>query len=171
MGQKMMTTKETPISLIYEAIAEAETGGEPNAWIRTRYAPAQGSTAYGPVQLTKSLAQGYLDFKHHIFNSEEKEYLKEFVRQGELFAKYGKEPDLAGYDAKYDYGGSGHLDTRVAKRQYEAVCKKMLNEIYHRVDGDLDKVWNEWRFGPVGGEDERYRTAFFDYIDNNNGED
>jgi hypothetical protein len=73
-----MITKETPISLVYEAIAEAETGGEPNAWIRTRYAPAQGSTAYGPVQLTKSLAKGYLDFKHHLFTDEEKEYLKEF---------------------------------------------------------------------------------------------
>jgi hypothetical protein len=76
-----------------------------------------------------------------------------------------------GYDTKYDYGGTGHLDNVMAKRRYESICTKMLNEIYHRVDGDLDKVWNEWRFGPVGGEDERYRTAFFDYIDNNNGED
>jgi hypothetical protein len=156
-----MIIKEIPASAIYDAIAEAETGGEPNPWIRTKYAPPQGSTAYGPCQLTRSLAQGYLNFKSHLFNYTEKEYLKEFVIQGEMFAKFGKEPNLPGYNVKYDYGGKGHLDGPTDRMLYKNAVTKMLNEIYQRHDGDLEATWKEWRFGPTGGKDNRYRTEFY----------
>jgi len=42
----------------YKAFVAAETG-DPEAFIRTKYAPAGGSTAYGPAQLTKRKLQDY----------------------------------------------------------------------------------------------------------------
>jgi hypothetical protein len=157
--------KEVPVSLIYEAIAEAETGSEEDPWIRTRHCPPGGSTAYGPCQLTKSLAAGYLQWKSRIFTPNEKEFLQNFVDQGELFAKYGNEPGILGYQKMYDYGGKGYLHTESDKVFYRAVVCKMLNEIYQRQGGDLEGTWKEWRFGPKGGTDERYREAFFEVID------
>ena len=35
-----------------DAITQAETGGENDKFIRTKYAPKGGSTAYGPMQIT-----------------------------------------------------------------------------------------------------------------------
>jgi len=161
----MQITKEIPASALYDAIASAETGGENDPWIRTKYKDAPGgSTAYGPCQLTRSLAQGYLNFKSHLFNYTEEEYLKRFVDQGRLFAKFGNEPDREGYDPKYDYGGSGFLTSKTDKLMYRYAVCKMLNEIYQRHDGDLEKTWLEWRFGPKGGEDERYRKTFFKHL-------
>jgi hypothetical protein len=157
--------KEVPSTALYDAIANAETGGEDDPWIRTKYKDAPGgSTAYGPCQLTKSLAQGYLNFKSHLFNYTEKEYLKQFVEQGELFAKYGNEPDRKGYHKRYDYGGSGDLTGPTDMLLYKNAVCKMLNEIYQRHDGDLEKTWKEWRFGPRGGKDNRYRKEFYEKL-------
>ena len=39
----------------YEALRHAETGSFRNPWIRTTGRPPEGSTAFGPVQITKKL--------------------------------------------------------------------------------------------------------------------
>jgi hypothetical protein len=150
-----------PNDYLYEAIANAETGGIKDPFIRTKYAPEQGSTAYGPVQLTRGLAKGYLDTQSDMFDEDEKQYLQRFVQQGDLFARYGKEPSKAGYDPRYDYGGTGILNTDEDKEMYKQVTEKMLREIYDRHDGDIEKTWQEWRFGPKGGQDKRYKQAFY----------
>lgn len=150
---------------LYAAINQAEMTGQPDHWIRTKSAPAEGSTAFGPVQITKGLAKGYLKVAPELFDKEELGFLKKFIKQGEVFAKYGKEPNKSGYDAKYDYGGSGDLiKTEKDKELYERMATKMLTDIYNKNDGDLDKTWQEWRFGPQGGTDERYKRQFFNKI-------
>lgn len=143
-------------------------------WIRTnvRNAPG-GSSAYGPAQLTKSLAQGYLE--NHLnggkiaWTSEEIEYLKKFIKQGELFLKWGNSVPANGIDPnsgmdvrKYDYGGSGDLTSEEDKVLYERVVKKMLSDIYSSNDDNEREMWIEWRHGGSyrGDVEERYGEAF-----------
>lgn len=40
---------------IYKGLSYAETGGEENPYIRTKVIPKGGSSAFGPVQITKGL--------------------------------------------------------------------------------------------------------------------
>ena len=153
--------QEPTINPIYQALAQAETGNEQDPWIRTKHRPEQGSTAYGPVQLTRSLAEGYRTKQADMFEPNELEYLDRFLQQGDLFNHYGAEPDREGYDPRFDYGGGGNLNTPEDQALYQQVTGKMINEIFERNDGDLEKTWSEWRFGPKGGKDERYAKAFY----------
>lgn len=132
---------------LYQAFAKAETGGVPDPWIRTMSIPKQGSTAYGPVQITKTLAEGYVDKHKDLFTPEELAYLERFIEQGNLFAEFGREPNKEGYDPKFEYGGSGILTSDEDKALYERVAKKMLKQHYKNNKGDLSKTIKEWRFG------------------------
>jgi len=165
----LSNTSTTSSLDLYGAIASAETGSESDPWIRTKFAPPKGSTAYGPCQLTRSLAEDYLNKRASLFTKEEKEYLQRFIEQGKLFAKFGKEPNLAGYQKKYDYGGKGHLRSAFNKRLYKQVVTKMLGDIYTRHEGNLESTWIEWRFGSraVGNplfKDDRFRNTFLTYL-------
>lgn len=150
------------VDSLYEAFAEAETGGESNPWIRTKVTPEGGSTAYGPVQITRTLAEQYLKNKKDLFDKEELDFLKRFIKQGQMFAKFGREPDKKGYDPRYDYGGGGDLTSEEDKALYESMAKKMLLDHYTRNGSDIEKTIKEWRFGAAskkGFEDDpRYFT-------------
>jgi hypothetical protein len=146
--------------------------GEYSPWIRTEYSGGLGSSAYGPLQLTKDLAKGYLNNDAIYWDKDERIYLIKFIEQGELFLKWGgtnmpadKKDPLTGEDvSRYDYGGSGDLTSAEDKKMYRQVAEKMLGEIYMRRDGKIDKVWREWRFGAgdMRQEDEDYADVFYD---------
>lgn len=145
---------------LYKAFSKAETGGVSDPWIRTYGVPGSSSTAYGPVQITATLARDYLKRYADLFNEEEKDYLNRFLEQGKQFIKFGREPDREGYDPRYDYGGSGDLTSTEDKAMYERVAKKMLMQHYRNNKGNLSDTIKEWRFGAASDKgrsaDERY---------------
>ena len=149
---------------LFDAVAVAETGGEEDPFVRTRFAPEEGSTAYGPVQITATLASDYLKRKSNLFTREEKDYLKRFLSQAKLFNKYGREPDKEGYDSRYDYGGSGDLTSDQDRALYRRVAEKMLADVYKRNNGNLDKTLKEWRFGASSKETLRSDPRYFKKI-------
>ena len=166
------------VDALYEAFAEAETGGESNPWIRTKVIPktvAESSTAYGPVQITRSLAENYLKNKKDLFDKEELAYLKRFIKQGQMFARFGLEPDKQGYDPRYDYGGEGDLTSEEDKALYESMAKKILLDHYTRNGSDIEKTIKEWRFGAAskkGFEDDtRYFTKITSQLAQQNPEE
>ncbi|MFH0808230.1 MAG: lytic transglycosylase domain-containing protein [archaeon] len=185
---------------LYDIISAIEMEEDPSGalWIRTKVISGSGSTAYGPVQLTKGLAEGYLRNNAIDWTENEKEYLVRFIDQGWKFLAHGKMGptgfvdavtigknkavyDRLGiyvgdrYDARYDYGGSGELTSDEDKKMYKQVVLKMLIEIYLAQNGDLDRVWRDWRFGREKVDlsiaslnknyvDERYRKLFGEKI-------
>lgn len=149
-------------------------------WIRTEI-KGSGSSAYGPAQLTKGLAENYLNSAAIKWTNKERDYLERFVDQGWKFLVFGggkvdieqirsnaekyKELGIdenSKYDSRFDYGGDGELTGEEDKLLYEIVVSKMLDEIYERNGEDKDKLWREWRFGidDMDKEDKRYQEVF-----------
>ncbi|EGI0196855.1 hypothetical protein IFY90_004258 [Salmonella enterica] len=123
---------------LYDAVSDAETGGLDNRWIRTK-APESGlSTAWGPAQLTGTLAKDFLNNKPLIFTEEERDYLKRFVAQAEKFKKADDS------DPVYGYGGVGELTSDKDKELYEQVNSKMMDDKY-KSSKSLDKAVIGWR--------------------------
>lgn len=139
---------------LYQSFAHAETGSFDNPWIRTAHEPKGDiSTAYGPVQITATLAKDYLERKAALFNEKETAFMKRFLAQGEKFKKYRDHKT-------YGYGGTGSLiKSNSDKRLYESVAKKMLLETYLRNGEDLDKTIKTWR----GVDDRPYANKIKKY--------
>lgn len=137
----------TTVQDLYDMIAKAETGGETNPFIRTRVAPPEGSSAYGPAQITKTLAEDFLKRNPDLFSKEEKTYLKRFIAQGVKFLRYGKEPNKKGYEPRFDYGGEGELTSEEDKELYNKVARKMISYTYTKNNEDIEATLREWRFG------------------------
>ena len=91
---------------LYNSIVHAETGSERNPWIRTKHAPAGGSTAYGEAQLTGGTVRDLIARYPNAFKPL-KGYTDKFLKQADLFATFGREPNKPGYRKEYDYGGVG----------------------------------------------------------------
>ena len=155
-----------PTQSLLDAIITAETGGEPDPFIRTRVIPEDGSTAYGPAQITGILAKDFLQNRSDLFSKEELSYLKRFVKQSEKFAKFGNEPDKKGFDPKYDYGGSGDLTSEKDRDLYFQMARKMLGYIQAKNGGDKDKTLLEWRFGANSRKTKKSDPRYFEKIDN-----
>ena len=149
---------------LFEAIALAETGGESDPFIRTRVAPAGGSTAYGPVQITGTLAKDYLNRRDSLFSPEEKNYLERFIEQADKFSTFGLEPEKEGYNPRYDYGGEGVLRSEEDKAIYKSVAEKMLGDIYESNDADIDKTIKDWRFGSNSDKGESDDENYFNKV-------
>lgn len=140
--------EEEPVTLgskLYDAFATAETGGIEDPFIRTRAKDKSSnlhSSAYGPVQITATLAQDYLTRKPDLFNEEEKEYLHNFIKQGQLFLAASKgQID----DPRLQYGGKGILTSPRMQQLYKQVAMKMLEDTYRSNGGDLEKTLSSWR--------------------------
>lgn len=143
---------------LYRAISTAETGPYSNPWIRNMADPA--SSAYGPAQITYSTMQNYLNNRGHLFNDEEKEYMKKFIEQGKKFIWHNTSKNGI-TDGKYALGGGGDLAGDEYKQLYESVAKKMLYDHYNEADADINKTWYRWRFGYAKNKkDPRYKKVF-----------
>lgn len=173
--------------MLYNAIVAAEHRGNYivetgqfvegyDPFIRTT-AVGSGSTAYGPAQLTMSLAESYLGRADMAWTEDEKIYLNRFVDQGLKFLACGGRGDgsvdpiiftdekfkeyldeYAQFGIKlntrcygdlgdYDYGEGGDLSNDMDRAMYKQVVVKMMLDIYNRVEKDTNKFWHAWRFG------------------------
>ncbi len=158
--------EKTVADRLYESVNAAEFRGLSrfgSHFIRTRHAPVGGSSAYGPLQITLGLMRLAKDDLK--LTKAESAYVKKFIKQGELFLKYGNEPDREGYQDKYDYGGKGDLSGSADRKLYEQVGKKLLALVWQQSNKDPQAFLNSWRFGgekDVEKQDRRYFVAFQD---------
>ena len=147
------------VSNMYDAVANAETGGESNKWIRTKVQPKGGSTAYGPTQLTRKLSNDYLTRFPNLWDRGEKAYLGRFDEQGKKFVRYGKEPNRKGYEPRFDYGGSGSLTNDTNKAMYRVIAQKIMNKKMQENNDNVYQALKSWR-GKSLKEDPRYYERF-----------
>lgn len=137
---------------LYNGFKAAETGGVKNPWIRTMAQDKSSnlhSSAYGPAQVTYSLAQDYLTRKPNLFTDSEKHYLARFVAQGKDMIAYSQGRHN---DKRFAYGAEGILNSDEDKKMYERVVKKMLVDTYRNNGNSIVKTANAWR----GLEDPAY---------------
>lgn len=130
----------------YKSIISAETGGLENRFIRTKAAEAGPSTAYGPAQITVTLADSFRKKHADLFTKSERDYLDRFSEQGHNMLR--ADPN----DPVFGYGGSGVLTSDEDKRLYDQVAVKMIEKIREDNNGSYDKTLREWR----GADDAKY---------------
>ena len=150
---------------LYNAIFKSEFRGlnRFNPFIRTNTAPKGGSSAYGPLQITNGLMKSAKD--QMTLTTAETDYVERFIEQGEKFLKFGREPNIQGYEKKYDYGGEGDLTSSRDKALYKQVGKKLIRLVWEQSDGEWKKFLNAWRYGEgsnkdVQSSDKKYYSAF-----------
>lgn len=144
------------------AIQKAETGGEKDPWIRTRHRPKGGSTAYGPGQIT---GQTLRDFRrrHSGEFTDVDDYMGGLISQSEQFARFGAEPNKPGYEARWDYGGSGDPASKNPEsylKVQRGVLRGMASDIFGSIPETLtpeqrEKLVTRYR-GATRQDDPRY---------------
>ena len=95
-----------------ERITAIETGALDETFIRTQV-NGSGSSAYGPVQITRGLIAGYLKNKPKLFSDKDKEAMNELAERQRIALKVGGS-DLP----KYSRGGSEYAQARVWSKRY-----------------------------------------------------
>lgn len=153
----------------YNSIVHTETGSFQDPWIRTKHAPPEGSSAYGPAQITRTKATDYFEqypkmmAPHHDF------YFNVLKPMHDNFLKYGRSPHKEGYDPKWEYGGKGNPLTDVQKQQYEQMMRTMMEIDKQRAhemlpNGTPEQILNKrialWR-GKPQKDDTRYYRDFY----------
>jgi hypothetical protein len=142
------------IDKLYEAIASAETGGEKDPFIRTRTQDmGKGhSSAFGPVQITYSLAKKHLEKGTFKDDPEMEKYVRKFIEQGKKFI-YQSRGEIN--DSRFALGGKGELTSDEDKENYRKMASRMMEKDLKRVGGDTSQFAKEWRFGVEGAKTER----------------
>ena len=157
---------------LYNAIVYAETGSERNPWIRTKYAPPGGSTAYGKAQLTGGTVRDLIARYPNAFKPL-KEYTDKFLKQADLFAAFGKEPNKPGYRKEYDYGGVGlGIPDKKEQLMYDRLAQISLWAKIQDIKKNNAKTWDSlapdkkleliiqaWRGKPINEDPQYYRKV------------
>jgi hypothetical protein len=133
------------VDKVYRALSKAETGGEKNPWIRTREIPEDGSSAWGPVQMTRTLVKDYLKRMPDEFDVNQTAFGKNLISQADKFLEFGNEPNKPGYDPIYEYGGTGHLTRDNDKVLYENLAKRIIELKLQDSGGDMSSFLKDWR--------------------------
>jgi hypothetical protein len=164
---------------VYDALAVPETGGEENPFIRTRVVEGEGSSAYGPVQITKGLMEDprYSD----TVDPNEFTARQRLIEQSDKFLKYGNkdwqkllkagkitQEEAEEAQALYEYGMPGNfVRTEKDKEDYRnysiTVIDKMLKELNIKDIKDknkLKKFIRRWR----GVDDKKYENSVISTI-------
>ena len=116
----------------YDAISYAETGGQSDPWIRTKVRTEVGSTAWGPVQLTRTKADDYFERYKKQLGPGRKFYSNVMLPMYNKFSYYGNEPYKPGFDKRWDYGGYGVRLTPEQQQEYRNMGQMMMM----RLDAD-----------------------------------
>lgn len=153
---------------LYKAIVGAEHRGtdignplDYNAgqYIRTRDTTGK-STAYGPAQITKSTAAGFMRTQPDLFKGQE-DYVKQYVKQGQSMLGNVKAGDACGP------GGCGSLSDEKYHKPYQqmasAVMRGKMREL--KIDDtkemsaqDRERFIQSWR-GVSRQQDPKYYAA------------
>ena len=123
----------------------------------------KGSSAYGPAQINKSTAKDYATRYPNKFK-DLKSYTDKYDKQGGQQLKYGREPNKAGYDKRYDYGGAGDLSGAEYHAPYQKMAKTMMRQMDHELKSKNPKanvhdLIKRWR-GKSYDQDPEYYDAF-----------
>ncbi len=171
LGAAGTPERAAAVTDVRQRIAHAETGTHVNPWVRTNSPPTEGSTAYGPLQITDVLlADMQRPANKGAFTGAELHMIALLREQAAKFKKYGTNaayaklhPDeplpksLPGYDPRYDYSlkseagadiptqGGGEDWTPAQKELYMSLGDKMLGKYVEKygVVGAIDA----WRYG------------------------
>tara|TARA_R110000772_G_scaffold145332_2_gene255168 strand:- start:247 stop:1071 length:825 start_codon:yes stop_codon:yes gene_type:complete len=152
-------------------ITAIETGSLDETFIRTQV-NGSGSSAYGPVQITRGLISGYLKNKAQLFTEAEIGAMNELAERQRISLKIGgsDRPDYAqggsdnaqarvwakryGYDDvegflnAFDYGGDfGLADDAEFAQSYEGFSRKMLQDHLKGAKGDEVLAAQRWHGG------------------------
>ena len=149
------------------ALQRAETGSEKDPFIRTRHRPKGGSTAFGPGQITGQTLRDF-NTRYPKEFSEVGDYMKTLIDQSRQFAKYGAEPKKAGYEARFDYGGSGDPKAKDAKKYdvvQRGVLRGMANDIFGEIPSQLSKEQREKLVTRYRGVDRAKDPRYFKEVD------
>lgn len=149
------------LNLLYDALAHAETageaavGGEDARWIRTKHAPPEGSSAFGPVQITQKLAEDYYD--RGKFSKETQSFLRDhYLPMQDLMLQYGGSDMKPGFE-DYDYGKTGNFDPEL-RDEYEQMAKELISHHWKEKGGNVDSFLERWRGKPP---EKDYRERFY----------
>lgn len=138
-----------------DAIQAVETGGLDDPWIRTKYMPARGSTAYGPYQVTMGLARGVLEDDSYGLDDDEKVVLEKLVRQQSFASSIGgrdrKSAEATGRFSKeeldkFDYGGTFDFSD-AEKKILLSAQEKMVRKTLDDSGGDHSEAARRWHGG------------------------
>jgi len=147
---------------LYDAFQHAETGGESNQWIRTKVRPEAGSSAYGPVQTTKTLVDLYRKNEPQVLEPYQ-DLLKKFDKQATLFLNHGNNPQgQMGYSPIWDYGGTGFTWSDSEKQEYEDMNKAMMSHMM-TYQPNMEKFIEGWR-GEGRSDDDSYYERFDNFL-------
>jgi len=126
--------------LMLRSIMVAETGSEggvldENRYIFTRVTPSQNqgrhSSAYGPVQMTRTFLQDFLNREGESLPDEERGYLDRLIEQGERMLSGVRRGELR--DPIYGYGGRGVMGDTLRERQlYAQIAQRAIVSLANR---------------------------------------
>ena len=146
---------------IYKGLSYAETGGEENPYIRTKVIPKGGSSAFGPVQITKGLLNDVIN--RNLLSSESSKFAQDIMLpMQQQMLKYGGKDMVAGKEM-YGYGETGGFDVKAYGEQYKTLANELIQiKLKEATDKqgkvNIDKFLKRWR----GKEPEKsYRKRFF----------
>lgn len=147
-GGQIKAINPDELEQMMRMIAAAETGpltGESSTSDLERAIRTKGganSSAYGPYQITYSLAEGAL--KNGLFKNDSE--LQGWVQ--DRFVPQGKKMINSSYsDPKYGAGGSGDLNNPQDMAMYEKMARALIADNMARNKGNTLQVLGEHRFG------------------------
>lgn len=136
--------------ILADAISNAETGNETDPWIFNKV-KGSGSSAAGPLQITKGLMEDMLNRHPDLFTDNEKRYMRKYIKQGELMLQNPNDP-------VFGYGGKGIMfNTDAQKKMYMNIGKKLLDQTYKDSGNDINRFITKWR-GVSASQDPRYHN-------------
>ena len=160
----------------YEIIRKKES--DPNTpFIRTKYIPGEGSTAYGPLQTTGPRVDTMLNVLRGSLTEEELSALNLLRDRQKMAAQYGgsdrakyEDSDNSNYKSKefldmYDYGGNLGIDDPLVLSAIESAQRKELRRHYvnhGRNFSDAAAAWHggdNWKSSPDSAK--KRRTAAY----------
>ncbi len=161
--------KQIDADIAYAGITHAETGSFPNPFIRTTANKnPKGSTAFGPAQITYTLAQeaadkGWLSRESQVFYKNVMQPKYEMMKKvgiNESMKKKGITPEkVAGYNPAYDYGGNAEFNPTQHTQDYVMFAKDIISGLSKRVNNDGNQFISKWR-GMEASQDPDYFNRY-----------
>lgn len=141
----------------YEALSNAETQAyAKQPFIRTKAKDTPGgSTAFGPVQITQTLADDALK-SGFLSKDSENFYLNILKPRYEQMVKNGNNKDkMEGYNPAYDYGGNAEFNPKMYGQDYQMFAKDVISGVIKRAKGNEMDFLRRWR-GQSMNQDPKY---------------
>lgn len=154
----------------YLRIQNAETGSVEDPFIRTKFAPRLGSSAYGPSQITRGLLRDSLDKID--YTPAEREFANHMIDRQTLALRFGYNPNSKSSSKddlwrkfqkafpkaskaefkELQYGGNlGILRNEEDKATYQSIAKKLFNQQITQFD-KAKKPYSVDRFTDIAEE-------------------